>query len=43
MIRGIRCSRFAQCVDDKTIDDFINNILIEMRVIYETMDYSKYN
>jgi len=28
---------------NNTNNDFIDNIMIEMRVIYETVDYTKYN
>ena len=45
MIAGIWCSNLANmdCLDDYIIDDFLDNIMIEMRVIHEAIDYKKYN
>jgi len=35
------CSK--NCLGKNVIDDFINNIVFELRVIQEQMDYLKYN
>jgi len=46
MIKSYKCRNDLpgqNCLDDNSINDFINNVLIEMRVIHETMDYTKYN
>ena len=36
-------SCYYNCYEQSKIDDFLKNIMVELRVIQEQIDYSKYN